>query len=125
MARKQLKKKGKSRRNPLLGNVDLELIERSIGDFAILQAVRGCTMREKVVIGAAIRAAVIPALREFKHVDLDQAANKIAAGECACKGECFCHLGFGGETCPRNCPNFGTRFDGCHRCDCQGVKRAT
>jgi hypothetical protein len=29
---------------------------------------------------------------------------------CVCQEECLCHTG--------DCPNVGTRLDGCHRCDC-------
>lgn len=42
--------------------------------------------------------------------------------ECACKGECPCHLcgaPFGGQPCPPDCEHFGDHFDGCHRCDPQ------
>ena len=40
--------------------------------------------------------------------------------ECVCKGACPCHTGIQllGVPCPPDCPNVGTRFDGCHRCDC-------
>ena len=39
---------------------------------------------------------------------------------CACGGECLCHCGIqiAAVPCPPDCPNIGTRFDGCHRCDC-------
>lgn len=39
---------------------------------------------------------------------------------CVCNGACTCHATgpLGGVACPLDCPNQGSRFDGCHRCDC-------
>ncbi len=38
---------------------------------------------------------------------------------CRCGGSCLCHVlaQLGGVPCPRDCPNFGNHFDGCHACD--------
>jgi hypothetical protein len=39
---------------------------------------------------------------------------------CVCGGACLCHTGvqIAAVSCPPGCPSIGTRFDGCHRCDC-------
>lgn len=41
--------------------------------------------------------------------------------DCHCAGSCPCHTGvqITGVPCPPDCPNYGKRFDGCHRCDCK------
>lgn len=47
-----------------------------------------------------------------------------AWAKCICGGQCPCHTGVQllAVPCPPNCPNIGTRFDGCHRCDCKGTR---
>jgi hypothetical protein len=43
-----------------------------------------------------------------------------SSSNCSCNGECLCHTGVQlcSVPCPPDCPSIGTRFDGCHRCDC-------
>jgi hypothetical protein len=47
--------------------------------------------------------------------------------DCKCQGKCQCHsLGpLGGKSCPPTCKQLGTRFDGCHDCDCEEGKYYT
>ena len=77
--------------------------------------------------GGVLRGLFPEAIRKFEqevsgHASTVPAITKPAELECAgCEGTCLCHhLGapVGGVACPPECPNYGKRFDGCHKCDC-------
>lgn len=104
------------RRNPcaskkgmesLRGHLD-EITEQLAG-MTLIQMLRGAGIRPTAILAAINRVAGV-----------EGAERKKAYQSCACHGECLCHSGvqIAAVPCPPDCPNAGTRFDGCHRCDC-------
>lgn len=87
---------------------EAENIAETIAGMALVDMLRKAGIRPTMIL-----AGVSAALR---GVGLKPDPDS----KCACKGTCACHTGIqiAAVPCPPGCPNAGTRFDGCHRCDC-------
>lgn len=92
----------------------LEEVAEQLAGMTLVGMLRNMSIRPSSVLAALNRLA---GMEGTERLD--------AFKNCACRGECLCHSGvqIAAVPCPSDCPNAGTRFDGCHRCDCGKGKR--
>lgn len=86
----------------------------------ILETLAAMSYRSEFLVDMAKRMGVRPSQLLLTIRDLMGGKPPASTKKCVCRGACLCHTGvqIAAVPCPPGCPNAGTRFDGCHRCDC-------